>query len=455
LGVCYAGLCQSIDLTTNSDNCGLFGLVCPSGSACAFAQCGGSQCDSGGCPAGTSCYNGTTCLLTTCGPGSDDQTCLLGGGAYGSCCKGACVPFLGADLDPQNCGGCGIACSAGQVCVYGRCEDALTCGPTDNGRSCQLDAGTGGICCLGSCVDPNGNDPDNCGGCNVRCPQGLGCQGGICMGSSSFTCGNEAPCPEGYTCNLDRFTPLCGPTSCAAGSDGTSCLAAGGLGQLECCDGACIDTSSDAANCGACGLACEAGDTCVSGSCLFQACPVTLNGCQSDAGAVVPPNCGSGNSCPAGTTCFAGNCLPTDPTACAMLGDGSYCYFSDSVEGVCCAGQCANTSADPSNCNECGNVCPAGQLCLVLAAGGCFNPQPDATCEQSCGPNSVCSRGTCISAEACNAPGGSELCEAEDGTVGLCCAGNVCAHPADDPQNCGGCGLVCPQGQSCRLGACG
>ncbi len=39
-------------------------------------------------------------------------------------------------------------------------------------------------------------------------------------------------------------------------------------------------------------------------------------------------------------------------------------------------------------------------------------------------------------------PAGSDVC------------GSVCANLQGDPQNCGKCGIVCPHGQICDLGAC-
>lgn len=50
---------------------------------------------------------------------------------------------------------------------------------------------------------------------------------------------------------------------------------------LEECDGQCIDTQSDPRYCGACGIACRAGDVCVGGSCGSAsqgACPLRVGG---------------------------------------------------------------------------------------------------------------------------------------------------------------------------------
>jgi hypothetical protein len=46
------------------------------------------------------------------------------------------------------------------------------------------------------------------------------------------------------------------------------------------------------------------------------------------------------------------------------------------------------------------------------------------------------------------------FCLAEDGTIGIYCGSGICAHPRDDPQNCGECGNACDPGQTCIAGSC-
>jgi hypothetical protein len=123
-------------------------------------------------------------------------------------------------------------------------------------------------------------------------------------------------------------------------------------------------------------------------------------------------------------------------------------------EGTCCGGSCVDTSTDSSNCQGCGNVCPAGAFCETQdGGGGCFQTMPGTACPTSCGPFAVCAGNQCVFTTACNQQG-ETACAAEDGTVGYCC-GAACAHPLDDPQNCGGCGVVCAAGQQCVAGQCG
>ena len=75
-------------------------------------------------------------------------------------CFDACVD---ADTDPDNCGGCGVACAFDEVCSAGVCEDV--CADTLS-------------FCSGRCVDV-AEDNRNCGGCGLFCSTGL-CNEGVC-----------------------------------------------------------------------------------------------------------------------------------------------------------------------------------------------------------------------------------------------------------------------------------
>jgi hypothetical protein len=136
------------------------------------------------------------------GPGTD--------GGPGGCgvgvteCSGVCVDTR---YDPANCGGCGVACAAGQVCNLGTCSG-----------SCGL----GTVECGGGCVDTD-IDPLNCGDCGIACGTGEFCASGACVLS----------CPGGTT-------------ECGA---------------------SCVDVSSSVSHCGMCGNACPSGQACFDGLC--------------------------------------------------------------------------------------------------------------------------------------------------------------------------------------------
>jgi alpha-tubulin suppressor-like RCC1 family protein len=117
-------------------------------------------------------------------------------------CSGACRDL---NVDPSNCGGCGVACTGGKSCVGGVCT--LVCGP-------------GTSQCSARCVDTQ-IDGTNCGGCGTTCPATASCTGGSCL------------CPGAK------------PLICA---------------------GACKDGANDMQNCGACGNVCSI--KCANGTCV-------------------------------------------------------------------------------------------------------------------------------------------------------------------------------------------
>lgn len=108
----------------------------------------------------------------------------------------------------------------------------------------------------------------------------------LCSAGSNDSCG------PGQYCNLDGV--------CVAGCQ-TDAECGAGHG---CCDHACVDTTSNTADCGACGHACAPGDGCCSGSCAAL-------GTLADCGAC-------GNTCAAGDFCDGTQChTPTYPNFCA------------------------------------------------------------------------------------------------------------------------------------------
>ncbi len=136
-------------------------------------------------------------------------------------------------------------------------------------------------------------DELNCGGCGEECGGGEACVGGGCVPGEC-----ESECPEDWVCCDDAW----------------------GWGFAGC-----TAIEWDKVNCGACGVACDAGETCVRGICVRSDC---------DA------ECGFGQSC------------------------------CESPWGSPEAG-CTTVEWDPTNCGSCGTTCAADQVCT---AGGCREP---------------------------------------------------------------------------------
>ncbi|MCB9531607.1 MAG: SUMF1/EgtB/PvdO family nonheme iron enzyme [Myxococcales bacterium] len=81
-------------------------------------------------------------------------------------CGSRCVPSSSLAADALNCGGCGIECSAGEVCEVGRCVCAA-----------------GLELCDGVCTAV-AEDAAHCGGCGRACDGSGACFGGVCAPSA-------------------------------------------------------------------------------------------------------------------------------------------------------------------------------------------------------------------------------------------------------------------------------
>jgi outer membrane protein assembly factor BamB len=94
------------------------------------------------------------------------------------------------------------------------------------------------------------------------CTQLDTCRAGVCVGSIPVVCAAPDRCHLPGTC--DPASGAC--SSLPRPTGGTDC------------GSACVDVSSDSANCGGCGLACAAGQTCAAGTCQALSIWPTLGG---------------------------------------------------------------------------------------------------------------------------------------------------------------------------------
>jgi hypothetical protein len=119
------------------------------------------------------------------------------------------------------------------------------------------------------------------------------------------------------------------------------------------CDGTCVATASDVQNCGTCGHACAAGETCSAGLCICPAdgradCDGSCVDVKSD-----PANCGAcGIACSDGQVCTTGG---TGETACAAS-----CALETQTA---CDAACVDTTSDRWNCGACGRTCGTNERC--------------------------------------------------------------------------------------------
>lgn len=126
--------------------------------------------------------------------------------------------------------------------------------------------------------------------------------------------------------------------------------------QLLCGD-ACTPVATDAANCGACGNVCAAGEECSGGFCR---CPDGRADCGGACVDVLsdPAHCGAcGTACPGATLCTTDGAGATScRDACAEPSQ------------TACGRACVALASDPQNCGACGRACGTNERC---EAGAC------------------------------------------------------------------------------------
>jgi hypothetical protein len=433
-----------VDLQTSLEHCGACGTVA------APTSCGAVN-GTAACTAGTcqiACANGfgncdgnaangceTDLLADTGHCGACGATCSTANGTP-SCAAGACTiacapGFAYCDGDPSNgcevdlnsdaahCGACGTSCGSVHgvgACSVGSC--VLSCdagfascdGNAANGCETQIAVDTANCgACGAACSTAGGTASCTAGACHIACNPGFAdCDGSAANGcevnldTSLTSCGT---C--GHACSTANATPACSAGACT--------IAACNAGFADCdhdpTNGCEANLNSSVASCGTCGHACTAANAtpaCSAGACAIAACNAgfadcdrsVANGCEIDTRSDLA-NCGAcGHACGSANgsaSCSGGTCqLQCTPG------------FAD-CNGVNADGCEVNMLFDPANCGACGLVC--------------VTPNGTPSCSAA-----ICTVAACNPGRAdCNLLGG-DGCEVDI---------------ASDPNNCGGCGIVC------------
>lgn len=301
-----------VNLWTDANNCGACGLACPTTRGREVFTCIDGAC--------TMACSATSQLLDC--DGFVDNGCeakVLDDDHCGTCAKKCtdpakrCADQSGIGDGPFDCG-----CPAGKVNCDGYCRDTrnddLNCGAC--GNYCDR---TGG----GRPAAPNAYY-----GCSQSKCDGLKCESGFadCDGEKGNGCEvflvDDANCGLcGFACPSDQACRLTqeGKPQCMCPSTQTYCEIAC---EGDLCLGECVDLTSDAKNCGACGASCANGESNELRTCNYGTCAM---------------RCGQGRA----------DCNGSEPDGCEV-----------------------DTNSDPRNCGGCGQICDAvaGQACV---AGRC------------------------------------------------------------------------------------
>ena len=300
---------------------------------------------------------------------------------------------------------------------------------------------------------------------DARCSfgnNGIPCSGhGICASTIPNTC----LCMNGFkTCRNDsngcETNVNLDPDNC--GTCGRACNTTATGGNEICCQGQCLDPEGDGGPtiaCGRCGAVCATIPTIQTGSCTNAACNVTCDSPNLDVCQALQP--GTGISLPicvdlTVNPLFCGNCsyaCPFDPhgrTRCGPFGTGG---------STACSVECS-----PSFPTQCGTVGDPSNPANDPSSGlrptsNCVNllNDPDncggcgIDCPQSGNAITTCSVSSVTGRPACSFTCNPGLLPCTNPVTGQPFCANIFGF---DPFNCGGCGFRCSAGFTCFQGTC-
>ena len=180
----------------------------------------------------------------------------------------------GIDAGPSNDGGTDAGSDGGLDAGSDGGTDAGSDGGLDAGNGGGND---GGVVtqCKGICTDLD-LDANNCGACGIRCSASQVCRAGACTGCPA----KDTQCKE-QCADLTNDNANCGACgNVCTGTNGTCIAGVCGACDGKVCGNACVWLDRDHDNCGACGNACAADQCCVNSKCSGSGPVSTSNSCR-------------------------------------------------------------------------------------------------------------------------------------------------------------------------------
>ena len=268
--------------------------------------------------------------------------------------------------DDDNCGACGHHCPDLSATAHG---DMLHAAAKCTSGSCRFTCRSGYADCNGfiedGCEADLSIDSQNCGGCGMACPASDVCDDGVCVcpvRESCGACGNICPPPTGpafpraWHAEYGCVDGQCNQPSCSGTFDDCN----GDFPGVPEGDGCEADLYFDAKNCSKCGLACGPGETCERGACR---CPCGAP-CFQDRLRSDVENCGGcGFRCPGVDTLGMANGTPVcDEGVCDFRCNAGWADCDGDDQNGCET----NLASDPLNCGRCNVRCDGvdGQACV-------------------------------------------------------------------------------------------